>query len=122
VNLVDLHHVNASCKFSAKCLEQLVDWLKQLSECLEQLAESLQVQLSPCVFNRVPGWSGDSFLGEGSDLESLRVRPSPWMVCRLVPGSGVRLRVPTCSAKSLDGLSDSFPGEGSNLVSTLCNY
>jgi hypothetical protein len=40
VILAELHHVNASCKFKAKILEQL-------AECLEQLAKSLRVRLSP---------------------------------------------------------------------------
>jgi hypothetical protein len=49
VNLAELHHVNASCKFNAKCLEQLADCLEQLPKSLEQLAESLRVRSSPCV-------------------------------------------------------------------------
>jgi hypothetical protein len=62
VNSVELHQVNASCKFRAKCLEQL--------------AESQRVRLSPFMFDRVPAHSA----------ESLGVRSSPWMACRLVPG------------------------------------
>jgi hypothetical protein len=77
VNLAMLHHANASYTFNAKCLEQFDDSLEQLQEYLEQLAESLRVWLSPCVFGRVPVWHVNSFPGEGSDLESLHVRPNP---------------------------------------------
>jgi hypothetical protein len=50
MNLVEFHHFNTSCKFSANCLEYL-------SECLEQLAESLGV------LGRVPGCSAESLDG-----------------------------------------------------------
>jgi putative component of membrane protein insertase Oxa1/YidC/SpoIIIJ protein YidD len=58
MNLVEFHHLNASCKLSPNCLEYL-------SECLEQLSESLGVLLSPSMFSRVPKWHADSFPGDG---------------------------------------------------------
>jgi hypothetical protein len=62
VNSVELHQVNASCKFRAKCMEQL--------------AESLRVRPSPYMFDRVPACLA----------ESLGIRPSPSMACQLIPG------------------------------------
>jgi hypothetical protein len=53
MNSAELHQVNASYKFRAKCLEHLI--------------ESLRVWPSACVFGRVPVCSA----------ESLRVRLSP---------------------------------------------
>jgi hypothetical protein len=60
VNSAELPQVNASCKFRAKCLEQL--------------AESLRVRPSAYVFGQVPGWPTDSFLeGNSHQCEAVSV-------------------------------------------------
>jgi hypothetical protein len=98
MNSVELHQVNAYCKFRAKCLEQL-------DECLEQLVESLLVRSSPYVFGREPGWPTDSFpRGNSHHRDAVSVF-NPW---------DSEVPLPLADFNAL--------GDESDLVSTLCNY
>jgi hypothetical protein len=93
VNSAKLHQLNASYKFRAKCLEQLV--------------ECLCVRPSACVFSRVPGCSIES-------LDDLPTRSREAILTNVKQSACLTLGI----VKSLYPLA----GDGSDLVSTLCNY